>query len=105
MTKKATATADTIDDREGRESRELRSLILWARANRIALSEAQVGMTRVVLADLTLAGSLAPPKPTDKQLRDNLYAEYGGEALAEATREDDSHTTELDDEYDGADEE
>lgn len=100
MTKK-THTAVSTDDREGRESREVRALVLWARENRIAVSEVQVGMTRLVMADLSLAGTLVPQKPSDDELRQNLYARFGGAALDEAAAvtDDDSEP-----EYDGADE-
>lgn len=76
-TKKTTSTAPITE------------LILWARANGIVLSEVQVGDTRVVLSDLRLAGSVVT-RGNEADLKANLYREYGGQVLAEATREDDA---------------
>ena len=73
VTKKTTPTAVSTDEQQA-----VMDLVLWARSEHVALSEVQVGTTRLVLADLTLAGKLAPPRPSDDQLRKNLYAEFGG---------------------------
>lgn len=94
MATKPTATAATTD------VQAVEDLVLWARSERIALSEVSVGTVRLVMADLHLASSLAPPRPTDEQLRDNLYKQFGGDALEEAAAE----TGDSDAEYDGSEE-
>ena len=91
---KTTPTAVSTD------ADEVKDLVLWARSERIAVSSIQVGQVRIEMADLTLASSLVPPKPSDEQLRKNLYAEFGGEALEQATGSE----TENEDEYDGTEE-
>lgn len=86
---KPTITAST-DDRESREARAVKELVIWARREGIALAEVQVGMSRLVMTDTKLVASLRgnAPKPlTDEQLRQNLYQEYGGKALEELTSE------------------
>lgn len=79
---------------------QVKALLLWARRERIVVSQMTVGDVTVVVSDLALATAVVPPK-SDEQQRQNLYERFGGELLAQATKEDDDTTTTYDDdEYD-----
>jgi hypothetical protein len=93
MTKR-TRTGDTID------VAGVKALALWCREQRIVVTELQVGSVRLVMQDLGLAGQLVPNRPTDDQLRANLYQQMGGSLLEPATGAADDPRPE----YDGSDE-
>ncbi len=91
-TKKAITTTST--DLAG-----CKEMVLWARQNRIAIGEVQVGTVKLAMMDMTLSGQVVQPKATDEELRKNLYREFGGGLLDDATAE-----VEGEQEYDGSEE-
>lgn len=71
----------------------LRDLLLWLRKERIICTEITVGDVSLTLNDMALAHALTAPTagkladPTESDVR-NLYAEYGGKAIDEAAKEE-----------------
>lgn len=95
MATKKTPTVDTTDVAGAK------ALALWCRSERIVIAELQVGSVRLVMQDLGLAGSLAPPNPaTDEQLRANFMQRMGGPLFEAATGAPEDPRPE----YDGGDE-
>lgn len=81
------------------DANQAMALLLWARANRIVVTELTVGAVHMQLNDLGLVDSLTPagaPK-SDAEGRRNLYEEYGGKALEDLTKEQGGTTEEDDD--------
>ena len=71
------------------DAAQMRSLLLWARAESIVVTEITVGSVTMHVNDLKLAAAVAP---TTKQLSDeeaklNLYAQYGGKVLEDAEQQ------------------
>lgn len=61
-----------------------RELILWARQNRVIVTDLTVGGVSLQLQDLSLAASLTPTKTSDEEIAAagrNMYREYGGKLL------------------------
>lgn len=71
----------------------IRDLLLWLRKERIVCTELTVGDVSLTLNDMVLARELTAPvagklaDPTESDVR-NLYAEYGGKAIDEAAKEE-----------------
>lgn len=61
-----------------------KELILWARRNGVLVHELTVGGVRGVITD---APRTQAPEKTDKDLRESLYAQYGGQVLDQAIME------------------
>lgn len=81
------------------DASQAQALLLWARANRIVVTEITVGSVHMQVNDLGLAESLVPPKSalTDEDGRRNLYEVYGGKALEDLEKAADGSTTEEED--------
>ena len=77
------------------DAEQAKDLLLWARRQRIVVNEVHVGTVHLVVADLALATTVTPPKSEEAASR-SLYARYGGDMLAEVTKEDDDHATYVD---------
>ncbi len=83
----------------------LRALLLWLRKERIVCTEITVGDVSLAINDFALAASLAGPTDTkaatldgsDEEGRRNLYEQFGGKAIDEVAKEEQT-TYEDDDE-------
>lgn len=83
----------------------LRALLLWLRKERIVCTEITVGDVSLAINDFALAASLAGPADTkaatldgsDEEGRRNLYEQFGGKAIDEVAKEEQT-TYEDDDE-------
>ena len=73
----------------------LRDLLLWLRKERIICTEITVGDVSLTLNDMALAQAelsrvtptVGTPEDAESDVR-NLYAEYGGKAIDEAAKEE-----------------
>jgi hypothetical protein len=69
------------------DTSEWKELVLWARKHGVVIHELTVGSVRGVITD---AVRPAPPaEKSEKDLREGLYAHYGGEVLDGAIMETD----------------
>ncbi len=76
----------------------VRDLLLWLRKERIVCTELTVGDVSLVVNDMALAASLVPSATSaeahgaddEEAARRNLYAQYGGKAIDEVAKEDES---------------
>lgn len=93
-----TKTTSSTRTRETHEARA-QALLLWLRKERIVCTELTVGDVSLVVNDMALAASLVGPAPTsaeadgaatDEAARRNLYAQYGGKAIDEVAKEEES---------------
>lgn len=78
-----TMTSTPTDER-------LKQLLLWLRRERIVCTELTVGDVSLSLNDLGLAATLTSPsgEESDEDSRRNLYAQYGGQAIDEAAKQE-----------------
>ncbi len=98
MKPKATMTNSTPTDER------IRALLLWLRKERIVCTEITVADVSLAINDVQLAMSLTGPPPTgastdtsDEEGRRNLYEQFGGKAIDEVAKEEQT-TYEDDDE-------